>query len=95
MDGNGQTELIEAIAGLRKANSGSIYLNNKEITNMTPRKITERGLAHIPQDRQKLGLVLDFSVGDNAVLQTYYQEPFSKYKMLKYDKIKALAEPIV
>lgn len=95
VDGNGQTELIEAIAGLRKANSGSIYLNNKDITNMTPRKITERGLAHIPQDRQKLGLVLDFSVGDNAVLQTYYQEPFSKFKMLKYDKINAFADRIV
>src|SRR5699024_7358203 len=67
VDGNGQTELIEAIAGLRKVESGSIHLNNQSVKNLSPRKITERGLAHIPQDRHKLGLVLDFSISENVV----------------------------
>src|SRR5699024_5857990 len=95
VDGNGQTELIEAIAGLRKTESGSIILNNESTTNLSPRKITERGLAHVPQDRHKLGLVLDYSISENVALQTYYQKPFSKSKILKYDKINAYAGRIV
>lgn len=95
VDGNGQTELIEAIAGLRKMESGSIRLNNETIENMSPRKITEKGVAHIPQDRQKLGLVLDFSVNENIVLQTYYQKPYSRMKRLQKDKIRAFADRIV
>ncbi|MCF6137169.1 ABC transporter ATP-binding protein [Pseudalkalibacillus berkeleyi] len=96
VDGNGQSELIEAITGLRKSTSGSISLNGKEITNHKPRKVTEAGVGHIPQDRHKHGLVLDFSIGENMVLQTYYQEPFSKFNQLKisniFDKAKALIE---
>lgn len=95
VDGNGQTELIEAIAGLRKIESGSITLNQEPIANLSPRKITEKGVAHIPQDRQKLGLVLDFSVSENIVLQTYYQKPYSRRKMLRQDKIRAFADSIV
>ncbi|WP_175638901.1 ABC transporter ATP-binding protein [Metabacillus schmidteae] len=94
VDGNGQSELIEAITGLRKADSGTIKLNNKEITNMHPRKITKTGVGHIPQDRHKHGLVLDFPIGENMVLQTYYKQPFSKKGVLSfktiYDKAKAL-----
>src|SRR5699024_11479536 len=74
VDGNGQTELIEAIAGLRKIESGTISLNDERVDHLSPRKITEKGVAHIPQDRQKLGLVLNYSVSENAVLQTYYQK---------------------
>lgn len=95
VDGNGQTELIEAIAGLRKVESGSISLNGKPITKLPPRKVTEMGLGHIPQDRQKMGLVLDFPVSENIVLQTYYKEPNSKYKLLKYEKIDQYAKEIV
>ncbi|WP_079508492.1 ABC transporter ATP-binding protein [Mesobacillus jeotgali] len=87
VDGNGQSELIEAITGLRKAESGSIKLNGKEMLNSTPRKITESGLAHIPQDRHKHGLVLDFPIGENMVLQTYYQKPFSKNGILDFKQI--------
>lgn len=65
------------------------------ITNLAPRQITEKGLAHIPQDRQKLGLVLDFPVAENISLQTYYQQPYSKNKILKYDKINDFAKRIV
>src|SRR5699024_2888242 len=86
VDGNGQTELIEAIAGLRKIESGTISLNDERIDHLSPRKITEKGVAHIPQDRQKLGLVLNYSVSENAVLQTYYQKPFSRKKIVdEYD----------
>lgn len=87
VDGNGQTELIEAITGLRKVQSGSVKLKGNSITNLTPRKVTESGVAHIPQDRHKHGLVLDFSIGENMVLQTYYKEPFSKSGVLNYNEI--------
>src|SRR5699024_10770954 len=71
IDGNGQSELIEAVTGLTKSESGYIKLRDKEIMNLCPRKVTESGLAHIPQDRHKYGLVLDVSIGENMVLQTY------------------------
>ncbi|EMI09403.1 ABC transporter ATP-binding protein [Anoxybacillus salavatliensis] len=96
VDGNGQTELIEAITGLMKSESGSIRLNGKEIRNLTPRQITETGVGHIPQDRHKHGLVLDFPIGENMVLQTYYKEPYSKRGILNfkaiYDKARQLIQ---
>ncbi|MBD7936662.1 MULTISPECIES: ABC transporter ATP-binding protein [Cytobacillus] len=96
VDGNGQTELVEAIAGLRKVENGSILLNNKEITKLTTRKVTESGIGHIPQDRHKHGLVLDFTIGENMVLQTYYQQPYSKSGMMNkkaiYEKATRLIE---
>src|SRR5699024_8610705 len=79
----------------KKTESGSIYLNDEPIANLPPRKITEKGLAHIPQDRQKFGLVLDFPVNENVVLQTYYKPPYSKNNILKYDKINEFAERII
>lgn len=95
IDGNGQSELIEAITGLRKVESGTILLNNKEITHLSPRKVTESGLAHIPQDRHKHGLVLDFSVGENIVLQTYYRRPYSENKILNYKEIYKKAAELI
>ncbi|HZG71003.1 MAG TPA: ABC transporter ATP-binding protein, partial [Chondromyces sp.] len=95
VDGNGQTELIEAITGLRKAESGSIQLNNKEILNLNPRKITESGVGHIPQDRHKHGLVLDFPIGANMVLQTYYKKPFSKGGVLNDKEIYKKANSLI
>lgn len=95
IDGNGQTELIEAITGLTKAESGSIKLKDKEIMNLSPRKVTESGLGHIPQDRHKYGLVLDLSIGENMVLQTYYQEPYSKWSILNYKQIFKKADELI
>ncbi|MET3699534.1 nucleoside ABC transporter ATP-binding protein [Bacillus oleivorans] len=95
VDGNGQTELIEAITGLRKIESGSITLNGKRIDNLKPRKITESGVGHIPQDRHKHGLVLDYSVGENMVLQTYYQQPFSKKGILDFKEIFKKANQLI
>jgi ABC-type uncharacterized transport system ATPase subunit len=87
VDGNGQTELIEAITGLKKSESGTISINGTEIQRKSPRKITETGIGHIPQDRHKYGLVLDYSIGENMVLQTYYQQPLSKFGVLNYKNI--------
>ncbi|MEC2161137.1 ABC transporter ATP-binding protein [Virgibacillus halodenitrificans] len=95
VDGNGQSELIEAITGLRKANSGSIKLNNKAITNLNPRKVTESGLGHIPQDRHKYGLVLDYPVAENMVLQTYYKKPYSKATVLNFKEVYDKAESLI
>ncbi|WP_258833367.1 ABC transporter ATP-binding protein [Peribacillus frigoritolerans] len=95
VDGNGQSELIEALAGLRKTTAGSIMLNGKEIRNLKPRKITEAGVGHIPEDRHKHGLVLDYSIGENVVLQTYYQSPFSKAGILNSKKIFEKARSLI
>lgn len=95
VDGNGQTELIEAITGLAKSHSGKILLNNVDITNQNPRKVTEQGLGHIPQDRHKYGLVLEYTVADNIVLQTYYKEPYSKYTILNHREIYKKADELI
>ncbi|PLS06577.1 ABC transporter ATP-binding protein [Neobacillus cucumis] len=95
IDGNGQTELIEAITGLRKAESGSIKLNGKDIINQTPRKITESGVGHIPQDRHKHGLVLNFPIGENMVLQTYNKKPYSKSGVLNFKEIYKKARTLI
>ncbi|MBA4494396.1 ABC transporter ATP-binding protein [Paenactinomyces guangxiensis] len=87
VDGNGQTELIEAITGLRPVKSGSIQLRDRDITHFKPRKVTEAGLGHIPEDRHKRGLILDFTVSENMVLQTYYQSPFSKGWTIHFSEV--------
>ncbi|MCA1009293.1 ABC transporter ATP-binding protein [Halobacillus halophilus] len=95
IDGNGQSELIEAIAGLRKSESGSIKLHDQVITNLSPRKVTQSGVSHIPQDRHKFGLVLDFPVGENMVLQSYYQQPFSKKGVMNFKNIYKKAQELI
>lgn len=95
VDGNGQSELIEAITGLMKKSVGTIKLNGKELSVLTPRKITESGVGHIPQDRHKHGLVLDFPIGQNMVLQTYYKEPFSKGGFLNQNEIEKKATSLI
>ncbi|MGM9924070.1 MAG: ABC transporter ATP-binding protein [Bacillus sp. (in: firmicutes)] len=95
VDGNGQSELIEAITGLRKSESGTIKLNDKDITNLPPRKVTESGVGHIPQDRHKHGLVLDFPMSENIVLQTYYKKPYSKFGILDFNAITKKAKEII
>ncbi|ENQ3078550.1 ABC transporter ATP-binding protein [Bacillus cereus] len=95
IDGNGQSELIEAITGLRKVESGSITLREKDVTNWPVRRITEEGVGHIPEDRHKHGLVLDFSIGDNMVLQTYYKNPYSKKGVLNFTKVYEKAKSLI
>ncbi|TQR20982.1 ABC transporter ATP-binding protein [Psychrobacillus vulpis] len=95
IDGNGQSELIESITGLRKVKSGSIKINGQDVTNKKPRQITEAGVGHIPQDRHKHGLVMDFSIGHNIALQTYYAPPISKNGIIDYGKVSELAQKII
>ena len=87
VQGNGQTELVEALTGLRSIATGQIKINNVDVSRATPRKITELGVAHIPEDRQKDGLVLAFPVKENLVLCTYYLPPFSKNQFMQWDKV--------
>jgi general nucleoside transport system ATP-binding protein len=77
VQGNGQTELIETITGMRRPASGRITLDQKDVTRAGTRKLLAAGLAHIPEDRQRHGLVSTFAVSDNLVLNTYRKKPFS------------------
>lgn len=95
VDGNGQSELIQAITGLTKVESGTIKLDGHDITGKKPRQITETGLGHIPEDRHRHGLVLPMKLEENMSLQQYYQDPFSKNGFLKHDKIKEYAKKLI
>ncbi|PRO64713.1 ABC transporter ATP-binding protein [Alkalicoccus urumqiensis] len=95
VDGNGQTELIEALTGLRPVKSGKISISGSETSKYKPRKVTEAGVGHIPQDRHKHGLVLDFTIGENILLQTYYQKPFSNKGILNYNKMYEKAKELI
>ncbi|TME38087.1 MAG: ABC transporter ATP-binding protein [Chloroflexi bacterium] len=78
VQGNGQTELVEALTGLRSPVSGSIELLGRDVTHASTRELVDSGAAHIPEDRQKHGLVLSYPVADNLVLRTYERPPFSR-----------------
>lgn len=78
VQGNGQTQLAEVLTGLRPAESGKVLLEGEVIPFNNPRFLIEHGLAHIPEDRQKHGLVLPYSIADNLVLCTYYRRPFAR-----------------
>ncbi|HEL9630635.1 TPA: ABC transporter ATP-binding protein, partial [Streptococcus suis] len=95
IDGNGQSELIQAITGLRKVKSGSITIKGEEVVGKTPRKITEMKVSHVPEDRHRDGLVLQMSVAENIALQTYYKEPNSKNGILNYNKINEKARQLM
>ena len=87
IDGNGQTELVEILTGLRKGTQGDATVNGVSIYNKSPSVGFEHGVSSIPADRQKHGLVLDFSIEDNLILQNYGEEPFSKKRFLQRDSI--------
>ncbi|WP_055665455.1 ABC transporter ATP-binding protein [Desnuesiella massiliensis] len=95
VDGNGQTELVEAIAGLRKPIGGKIELNGHDITGRTPREAIESGLGHIPEDRHKRGLVLKYSLAENAILGYHYKAPFAKGIMMNYGEVKEYAKKLI
>ncbi|NLM66049.1 MAG: ABC transporter ATP-binding protein [Enterococcus sp.] len=95
IDGNGQSEFIQALTGLRKVESGKITIDSDDITNFRPRKITESGVGHVPEDRHKYGLVLEMSVAENMALQTYYKEPMSKAGVLNYGEINEHARELI
>ncbi len=92
VQGNGQTELVEALTGMRQVYTGSIRLLGKEVANATPRAITEMGVGHVPEDRQRDGLVLSYPIKDNMVLNTYYRPPFARGVVMNEEKIIEAAE---
>ena len=95
IDGNGQSELIQAITGLRKVKSGSITIKGENIVGLPPRKITEMQVSHVPEDRHRDGLVLDMMISENIALQTYYKEPLSKNGILNYNNITSYARKLM
>lgn len=95
IDGNGQSELVEAITGLRKVDSGTVTIKGHNMTNKKVREITETGVSHIPADRQKYGLILQMSLAYNLALQTYYKEPFSKHGFLNDKEIRSHARKLI
>ncbi len=95
VDGNGQSELVEVITGLRRASGGSVKIYGKDVTNNRPRKVIESSIAHIPEDRHLRGLVLDFTVEENMILQTYYRDEFSNGFVLNNKQIKQHAQRLI
>jgi simple sugar transport system ATP-binding protein len=95
VQGNGQTELVEALTGLRHPVEGRIELLGTEVTRGSPRQITELGSAHVPEDRQRDGLVLSYPVTDNLVLNTYYLKPFAERAVLQQGTILEHAQELI
>lgn len=95
VSGNGQIEIADAIAGLIKPHKGAIKLKGKDITAASIRRRTEEGMSYIPEDRQRLGMVLDFSLGENLAIKRYYQEPFSRKGILSRGGFQKSAEELI
>jgi len=89
VQGNGQTELVEAIVGLRAADSGEIWIDGQDTTSASPRHVSDLGVAHVPEDRMRDGLIGAMTVAENFILDTYHREPYSKRGSLN---AKAIAE---
>lgn len=95
IDGNGQTELVKAITGLAKIESGDIKIKGESIHKKSARQITEMGVGHVPEDRHRDGIVMEMSVAENIALQTYYQAPNSRHGVLDYSYIDSHARELM
>jgi simple sugar transport system ATP-binding protein len=95
VEGNGQTELVEALTGLRTSDSGTILLHGKDLTHASIRQRIESKIAHIPEDRQKRGLVLDYTVAENFVLENHGKAPFSEHGFLNKEAINVQADRLI
>ena len=95
IDGNGQTELIQGITGLEKAESGSVFLFGENVTHKSVRYKNTHGISHIPEDRHKHGLVLDYSLQENLVLQRYFEEEFRKGAFINFVAVKNYAKALI
>lgn len=95
IDGNGQTELAYGIAGLERASGGSIHLNGKDITKKSIRQRAELGLSHIPEDRHKYGLILDYNLEENLVLARYRQKDFQKGGFIRFNAVRSYAKRLI
>jgi len=95
VEGNGQTELVEAITGLRQVESGNIVLEGREIGMFNPRRRRELGMAHIPEDRMTTGLNMEANLKDNAIVNSYYKSPISKLNILNFKVIEKFTSRLV
>ena len=95
VEGNGQRELVETITGLRTADTGEVFIGDTSITEFSPRQISELGVAHIPEDREKHGLIGAHSVADNLILNRYYKSPFSSRGIRQQKAIANYAKEMV
>ena len=95
VDGNGQSEMAEIVSGLRKLQGGQVIIDGRDITGMSPKQIREWGLAYIPEDRLNTGLILEYSIAENLILDRWYSRPYSSKIFLKKHEMKRFAEEIV
>ncbi|AGA69033.1 ATPase component of uncharacterized ABC-type transporter [Desulfitobacterium dichloroeliminans LMG P-21439] len=95
IDGNGQTEFVAALTGLENHTSGSITLCDKDISKASIRTRSKSGMSHIPEDRHKYGLVLDYTLEDNLVIQRYWQPEFQRFGFLKRQAVRSYAERLI
>ena len=95
IDGNGQSELVYGITGLMGIDEGQVFLNGKDITKESIRRKCLDGVAHIPEDRHKHGMVLDYTLKENLILQNYYTPQFDKHGFLRFDEIDKYAEKLI
>src|SRR5262249_20372533 len=87
VDGNGQAQLVEAIAGMRHPSAGTITIDGRDITRASPRAATEAGVAHVPEDRHEHGLILGFTLAENGVLHDYHRPPAGRRGFLDLDEM--------
>lgn len=95
VEGNGQTELVEVITGLRQASGGKIFLYDKDVTNYSPRSIREEKIAHIPEDRRQRGIILNYTVAENLILGSHYRPLFNKGLVLNFTAINKHANNLI
>jgi len=96
VEGNGQTELVEVLAGLREATAGNIYLDGKQVTNTSTSERIDLGVSHVPEDRHKRGLILDFSVVENLILGRHNKPPFTTgWVRLDFEKASDFADGLI
>ncbi len=95
VQGNGQTELVESITGMRPSQSGAVLIGGVDLTTASPREIHRNGVAHVPEDRQESGLVMSFTIAENMVLDSYYDEPYSRGIQMDWDIVDKSSQRLV
>ena len=95
VQGNGQTELIEGLTGMRPVEGGSVRLNGRDVTGASPKRLFRMGMAHVPEDRQEDGLVTSFPIKDNLILNTYDGKPYARGIVMERDAIDSSARKLV
>ena len=95
IDGNGQQEVVYGITGIKRSHAGKIFLNQKDISSFSIREKIKEGISHIPEDRHKYGLVLDYSIYENSILDRYYEKEFSKYFFLNQKTVEKYTDELI